>query len=95
MRVPALLVRVLLGVYKRFISPALPPACRFVPTCSEYATEAVERYGALRGTALAIWRLLRCNPLAKGGYDPVCAGVHPRIPSDVAHGSTRSRAVKA
>ncbi len=57
--------------YKRWISPALPPACRYVPTCSEYAQEAVERYGALRGGALAVWRLLRCHPFSRGGYDPV------------------------
>jgi putative membrane protein insertion efficiency factor len=49
----------------------LQPACRYVPTCSEYALEAVERYGVLRGLGLSVWRLLRCHPLAKGGYDPV------------------------
>jgi putative membrane protein insertion efficiency factor len=57
--------------YRRWISPALPPACRYVPTCSEYAHEAVERHGALKGAWLAAWRVLRCHPLAKGGYDPV------------------------
>jgi uncharacterized protein len=61
----------LLRVYKRWISPAFPPACRYVPTCSEYAMEAVERYGALRGGMMAAWRVLRCHPLAKGGLDPV------------------------
>jgi len=61
----------LLRSYKRWISPAFPPSCRYVPTCSEYAMEAVERYGAGRGAALAAWRLLRCHPLAKGGLDPV------------------------
>jgi len=60
----------LLQLYKRWISPAFPPSCRYVPTCSEYAMEAVERYGALRGAMMAAWRLLRCHPLAKGGYDP-------------------------
>jgi len=59
--------------YKRWISPMLPHACRFVPTCSEYAMEAVERYGAWRGSWLAITRLLRCHPLARAGYDPVPA----------------------
>lgn len=57
--------------YKRWISPAFPPSCRYVPTCSEYAMEAVERYGAVRGLAMASWRVLRCHPLAKGGLDPV------------------------
>jgi len=61
----------LLRLYKRWISPAFPPSCRYVPTCSEYALEAVERYGAWRGAMMAAWRLLRCHPLAKGGYDPV------------------------
>ena len=63
-----------LAQYKRWISPLLPPACRYVPSCSEYAAEAVARHGALRGGVLAAWRLLRCNPFVKGGYDPVpCA----------------------
>jgi uncharacterized protein len=57
--------------YKWAISPLFPPACRYVPTCSEYAAEAVERYGALRGSVMALLRLLRCHPFAKGGYDPV------------------------
>ena len=62
----------LLRAYKWAISPMFPPACRYVPTCSEYAMEAVERYGALRGSFMALIRLLRCQPFAKGGYDPVC-----------------------
>ncbi len=61
----------LIGAYKREISPYLPPACRFVPTCSEYAYEAVSRFGVAKGGLLALWRLLRCNPFSKGGYDPV------------------------
>jgi putative membrane protein insertion efficiency factor len=61
----------LLRSYKWAISPLLPPSCRYVPTCSEYAAEAVERYGALRGSAMAIWRVLRCHPFVRGGYDPV------------------------
>jgi len=56
--------------YKRLISPMLPHACRFVPTCSEYAAEAIERHGVLRGSALAAGRLLRCHPFARSGYDP-------------------------
>jgi putative membrane protein insertion efficiency factor len=61
----------LLRAYKWAVSPLLPPACRFVPTCSEYAMEAVERYGALRGGWLAFARILRCHPFARSGYDPV------------------------
>ncbi len=61
----------ILRQYKRWVSPALPPACRYVPSCSEYAAEAVEMHGVLRGGLMAAWRLLRCHPLAKGGYDAV------------------------
>jgi len=61
----------LLSAYKRWVSPALPVACRFVPTCSEYAMQAVERHGALRGSLLAAGRLLRCHPFCRGGHDPV------------------------
>lgn len=57
--------------YKRVISPLLPPACKFTPTCSVYAAEAIERHGVLRGGLLAAWRVLRCNPFSRGGYDPV------------------------
>lgn len=67
------LVLVLLRGYKRFISPLLPPACRFTPTCSVYAMQAVSRFGVLRGGYLATCRLLRCQPFCKGGYDPVPA----------------------
>ncbi len=61
----------LLRAYKWAISPMLLPACRYVPSCSEYAMEAVERYGALRGGLRAVARVLRCHPLASGGFDPV------------------------
>lgn len=61
----------MLKFYKWLISPFLPGACCYVPTCSEYAAEAVANHGILYGAALACWRLLRCNPLARGGYDPV------------------------
>ena len=61
----------LLKLYKTLISPFLPPACRFTPTCSEYAMEAVGKYGALKGTWLGVKRILRCQPFCKGGYDPV------------------------
>lgn len=57
--------------YRAAISPAHPACCRFIPTCSQYALEAVEKYGALKGGYLAIRRILRCHPLCKGGYDPV------------------------
>ena len=66
--------RVLLAIlrfYKRNISPLLPNACIYTPTCSEYAMEAIQKHGVFKGMGLAIWRVLRCNPFAKGGYDPV------------------------
>lgn len=61
----------LIGFYQRGISPALPPACRYHPSCSAYAKEAILRYGALRGSWLACKRLLRCHPFGGHGYDPV------------------------
>jgi uncharacterized protein len=57
--------------YQRFISPALPRRCKYEPTCSAYAVDAVREYGVVRGLILAGWRLLRCNPFSPGGYDPV------------------------
>jgi uncharacterized protein len=66
-----LVVLQVLRGYKWAVSPMFPPACRFVPSCSEYAMEAVERYGALCGGWIAVLRLLRCHPFAHGGYDPV------------------------
>ena len=60
-----------LKAYKLVISPWLPPACRFTPTCSEYASEAIEEYGLVRGIARAAGRLLRCHPLHRGGFDPL------------------------
>ncbi|HEY4049409.1 MAG TPA: membrane protein insertion efficiency factor YidD [Acidobacteriaceae bacterium] len=80
----ALIVRSL-ELYQRWVSPALHSiggvsgACRFQPTCSEYAAVALERHGVLHGSGLALWRLLRCNPFSRGGFDPVprssrCAG---------------------
>ena len=65
------LLTALLRGYQRLVSPLLPPACRYVPSCSEYALEAVERNGALRGGVQAAGRLLRCHPFVRGGYDPV------------------------
>ncbi|MDR2938825.1 MAG: membrane protein insertion efficiency factor YidD [Clostridiales bacterium] len=57
--------------YKRAISPALPNSCKFYPTCSQYAFEAIERYGVIKGIYLGAKRILRCNPFSKGGFDPV------------------------
>ena len=65
------LALVLIKFYQTSISPLLGPHCRYVPTCSEYAREALEKYGFVKGTYLAVCRILRCNPFSKGGYDPV------------------------
>jgi putative membrane protein insertion efficiency factor len=65
------LVLDLLGVYKAAISPFLPPACRFEPSCSEYTRQAVVKYGALRGSWMGLKRILRCQPFCEGGHDPV------------------------
>ena len=61
----------LIKIYRKYISPLKPPSCRFYPTCSEYAIEAIEKYGAMKGSFLAIRRILRCHPFNPGGYDPV------------------------
>lgn len=58
-------------LYRKYISPLKAPSCRFNPTCSQYAIDAIEKYGALKGGFMAIKRILRCNPFNKGGYDPV------------------------
>ncbi|HOO55617.1 MAG TPA: membrane protein insertion efficiency factor YidD [bacterium] len=67
----ARIVIFIISLYRKFISPLLPPACKFRPTCSEYAIEALQKHGFFKGSALAFWRILRCNPFSKGGYDPV------------------------
>ena len=75
-------LRVFVRLYQLLISPLLLPSCRFLPSCSDYAIEAIERHGALRGVGLALWRLARCNPWGSSGYDPVPdpGGCHsPRI----------------
>jgi putative membrane protein insertion efficiency factor len=59
--------------YQRIVSPVFPRRCKYHPTCSAYAVQAIESYGILRGAVLAVWRLLRCNPFSHGGYDPVSA----------------------
>ncbi|MBO5245476.1 MAG: membrane protein insertion efficiency factor YidD [Selenomonadales bacterium] len=61
----------LIHFYRRFISPLKPPTCRFYPTCSLYAVQAIEKYGAFKGSYLAVRRILKCHPFHKGGYDPV------------------------
>ena len=61
----------LIRFYRRSISPLFPPSCRFVPTCSEYAMQALATHGLLKGLLLTVWRLLRCQPFARFGYDPV------------------------
>ncbi len=69
----ALLKAILLGLrgYKKFFSPLLPAACRYHPTCSEYAVQAITKYGLLKGGCKSILRLIKCNPFFPGGYDPV------------------------
>jgi putative membrane protein insertion efficiency factor len=72
-----------LAVYRRVISPALPRRCKYEPTCSHYAGQAVREFGILRGVLLAGWRLLRCNPFSLGGFDPVSAqGLFPARADD-------------
>ena len=86
------LVTVVVGIvrlYQRTLSRVLPPTCRFEPSCSSYMIEAIERHGVLRGMGLGLWRILRCNPFCRGGYDPVPpardeAGVRERN-SDTPH----------
>src|SRR5436190_18891445 len=70
-QLPRLVLLALLRGYKWALSPILPPSCRYVPTCSEYAAEAIDRYGAVRGSAMATWRPLCCHVFVTGGYDPV------------------------
>jgi uncharacterized protein len=72
-RVARALVTAPIVAYQRVISPAIPRRCKYEPTCSRYAVEAIREYGILRGVVLAGWRLLRCNPWSYGGYDPVQA----------------------
>lgn len=73
---------VLVWAYQRLVSPLLPPTCRYYPSCSAYAVTALNEHGALRGTALTVWRVARCNPWSHGGYDPVPGtdpgGLHTR-----------------
>ena len=71
MRMTLRVVRAPILAYQRVISPALPRRCKYLPTCSAYAVEALQEFGILRGLVLAVWRVLRCNPFSHGGYDPV------------------------
>lgn len=80
-RLPRWLLLCLIGFYQSCISPRFPACCRFIPTCSQYAAIAIERFGVVRGGWLAIRRILRCHPLCKGGYDPV--------PDHLGKGATR------
>lgn len=61
----------LIKIYKKIISPLLPPSCRFYPSCSDYSIQAINKYGVIKGGAKSIWRILRCNPFNKGGIDPL------------------------
>ncbi|MCI1268686.1 MAG: membrane protein insertion efficiency factor YidD [Ruminococcus sp.] len=64
-------LELLIIIYRKLISPMFPPCCRYYPTCSSYALQAVQKFGFVRGLILAVWRLLRCNPWSAGGIDPV------------------------
>lgn len=81
-------------LYQRFISPMFPRRCKYEPTCSAYAVEAIGRFGVVRGTVLACWRILRCNPFSHGGFDPVrdefTFRVGPMDPAEY-HGETTPR----
>ena len=78
--VPARLLMIPIAGYRRFVSPLLPPRCRFAPSCSEYALTALAEYGAARGLWLAVKRIARCHPFNPGGYDPVPTRVIPTSP---------------
>mgnify|MGYP002350768148 FL=1 len=72
LNIPRFILLALIRLYQLLISPALPPdTCRFYPTCSHYGYQAIYKYGAIKGTGMAIWRVLRCNPYNPGGFDPV------------------------
>lgn len=60
-----------IGIYQKYLSPLKKPCCRFYPSCSTYAIQAIEKHGVIKGSLMAIWRIIRCNPFNRGGYDPV------------------------
>ena len=82
MSVIARMLIAMVVAYRRYVSPVLPARCRFYPSCSAYSLEALQKHGAIRGTGLTIWRLLRCHPFHPGGYDPVPDPIRHR-PADV------------
>jgi len=82
MSVLARMLMAMVVAYRRYVSPVLPARCRFYPSCSAYSLEALQKHGAIRGTGLTIWRLLRCHPFHPGGYDPVPDPIRHR-PADV------------
>jgi uncharacterized protein len=84
MSAPARMALVVIRFYRTAISPALPPSCRYTPSCSAYAAEAIERFGLARGGWLALRRLLRCHPFHAGGHDPVQSPVDTEVPAHVA-----------
>jgi putative membrane protein insertion efficiency factor len=70
-QIPSALIVIVIRLYQKYISPLTPPSCRFYPTCSEYALQAVEKHGFVRGCAKSLKRILKCHPFHPGGYDPV------------------------
>ncbi|RYX82999.1 membrane protein insertion efficiency factor YidD [bacterium] len=86
---------VLIRFYQNAISPSLPPSCRFFPTCSAYTVTAIERHGAFWGTLLGAWRICRCTPLCKGGFDPVPEHLNPRFSSPFLGLLTKDKSPKA
>lgn len=87
----------IIKLYRLTLSKILPPCCRYYPSCSEYATVAIRRFGAVKGGYLALWRIIRCNPYGRGGYDPVPARfmlrpdrVHFTLPENDGHSGEES-----